>query len=184
MVKRKSIKDQKIFLTDIDNCALNWSKAMYDYLEEHHPNLNIKEHDYSFGLTQKKLDELWREFNKTPLFENIEPLRDAQKYIPKIAKLGFKFVGITSCLSDATSETRRKIQKSRRKNLKRYFGDIFIKCICIQVHESKKPYLELFHPTYWVDDKPKHVASGIDSGHTGFLIIHEYNKNTTFKKRQ
>lgn len=166
---------KKYFLTDIDNCTLDWSGAMLDYLRDDHSYLDLDPSKYSFGLSDIHMDQLWRQFNKEDRFERLKPLRDAAEYLPKIADLGYTFIGITSCLPDATPETYAKLFPARMKNLQTYFGDIFEYCVCLQVHDSKKPFLEKYSPTFWVDDKLKHVEDGAKVGHQSFLMAHDYN---------
>lgn len=166
----------KVFLTDIDNACLNYTDSFVDYLTKYYPEFHLNLDEYSFGIDESILEDKCHEFTLTDEFGDLKPLRDAKEYIDKIAELGYTFHGVTSCLPDASLKTYTRIHKLRTENLKRYFGNVFSGCTMILMHESKKKYLDSFVPTYYVDDKPKHVVDGSEVGHTSFLMDWPYNK--------
>lgn len=161
----------KLFLTDVDNCLLDWSKTFGEFIQQTEPGVELDLLKYDFGIGKKHALALSDKFNKSPHFENIVPYQHALKYVPKIVDLGFKFVAVTSCLGNELT------YRMREKNLLNVFGDVFEDVICIPMHANKKPELEKFDPTYWADDKLGNCIVGWECGHKSFLIDQKYNED-------
>lgn len=161
----------KIFLSDVDDCMLDWTSGFAEFMQIVHPTVNVKSCDYSLGMSREVADSYALQYNNSEYFARMKPFAEAEKYVPLIAALGYKFVVVTSCLgSDQTAIMREE-------NLLNVFGDIFDQVICIPLHTNKQPVLEKFNPTFWVDDKLENCAGGAFVGHTSLLMNTGHNQS-------
>lgn len=168
----------KLILTDIDGVVLNFDLAFAWWMKWHHQEMKIvegHENDYKFrlryGIDSDREEELFHEFDHSGMVERMPPFRDAIWGIRELhEKHGFVFYAITKC--------GRECQVDRRKNLDDMFGkSCFIDLECIDINESKQPYLNQFKDTgfTWIEDNMQNAQMGVDVGLDVLLMDHPYN---------
>ena len=78
---------EKIILTDIDGCVLDWESAFHQWMEHHGHTLddkNVYSVATAYNLADSKAKALVRTFNESAAIGFLPPLRDAQYYIKKL----------------------------------------------------------------------------------------------------
>jgi FMN phosphatase YigB (HAD superfamily) len=159
------------FLTDVDNCLLNWTEGFTSFTKLKHPDIVFDPSNYKLGLSESEMTELVEEFNSSPEFAKLKPYADALEIIPKLAALGYTFVAISTC-NGRSLET----PKLRKLGLESVFGKgIFSEFVCLPLGVSKLEALQRFKPTYWIDDKLSHSIDGAIAGHVSFNMVQPYN---------
>lgn len=183
---------EKLILTDVDGVLLNWQDGFDIFMEENGytllPNteqyynmtyryireVNAKRYNVDF----KEISELVRQFNEGPNIENLEPYKDAPEYVDKLARLGFRFIAITS-LSDHPDA-----YEYRANNLRKVFdidigpGEVFEKLICLPIGSSKQHILSHWANTgfYWIEDHFKNAEAGWEVGLKPLLVDIDHNR--------
>lgn len=167
----------KTIITDIDECVLSWHSGFQDFIIEKGitpaydiskcPNLE----EWLNDIPNSEVRQLIEEFNTSPRIAQLKVGYMSEVYIPLLHAEGYDFIALTSCgRSDITVN-------GRIENIERYFPDIFSDIICIDLGESKLPYLEkLPQDAIWVEDKYKNAIMGIEQGHQCFLMNHTHNE--------
>ena len=81
-------RKEKIILTDIDGCVLDWEFAFRQWMEVQGHDLQDKNSYYinkAFNLAGSKAERLVRTFNESAAIGFLPPLRDAQYYIKTVS---------------------------------------------------------------------------------------------------
>ena len=161
-----------IILTDADGVLCDYTTGYLDFVKEINPDIKTNAASWDFGIDPKLAYKYIQEFNRTPQFGKLESHADSQEYVEKLKEKGFKFVAVTTCLGNESTEAMRK------HNLNSLFGsDTFHDVICLPIGSSKLGALETYKDSYYIDDKLRHSIDGIKAGHKSFFMIHDYNKN-------
>jgi FMN phosphatase YigB (HAD superfamily) len=161
----------KLLLTDIDEVVLDWRSGFAAWCRNHPeisksitvPFIHAKAEDW-LNLSSSEVSEYIGDFHNSIEFEKLVPYREALKYIPMLAELGYKFVAITAI------ENNTNVINARVKNLQEYFPGIFSAVHCVGLMADKEEVLSWYKPTYWVEDKPYNAEVGFKHGHTSLLI--------------
>lgn len=168
----------KIILTDIDGCCLDWEYAFDVYMRQHGFNkqeggqfkYNIGTR-YGIDSTQGK--KLIKIFNESAHIGFLPPLRDAMYYIKRLhEEHGYVFHAITSLSKDENA------QELRRMNLKKLFGDTaFEKFIFLDTGADKVEVLEPYRGSglWWIEDKILNCEVGHNIGLRSLLMEHGHN---------
>lgn len=180
--------DNKLILTDLDDVALNWGKHFEEWYIKIAPQFqgkipsksladagiyNIEEWiGCDLATTRKLVDQ----FNQCKdHFPYLTPYADAEYYINRLHKEGYKFVAITACATDKWT------YDARYENLNRYFPGVFDTIHLVGLSKPKTEILSRYKPTWWVDDKTRHAEDGGQLGHKAFCMSHKYNQNDVLK---
>jgi len=170
---------KKQILTDVDGVLLKWKEFFIDYMLEKGYELNPDDAGMNYNLeglfknvsskeamqhVQLFNDGYWR-------FGTLQPCEGAVESMYILSSLGYSFVAITSC-SD-----KPEVTTLRKANLYNIFGDVFEEVHCTGVHKSKTPFLELYDPTFWIEDKLNRAIEGAEVGHDAILIDCSSNQN-------
>ena len=166
---------QKLILTDVDECILQWTDPFIRFVNEKYnvyPKAGRNSHLIYEWLEvhPDKAYEMVIDFNTSHHFGALEPFNSAAKYIPMLHNEGYRFVAISAC-SDSDH-----VAEMRKANIAKYFGNIFEDIFCVGFHQGKKSVLEKFPKSFWVEDAMQWALVGADAGHQTFLIDHEHNK--------
>ena len=167
--------DNKLILTDVDECILQWTEGFTNFICDHKDIKVSKERDdhrvYKWlEIHDDEAYKLVMEFNSSNYFSLLEPFACAQQVLPKLYTEGYRFVAITSCSSDSI------ISKMRRENLQKYFGNIFKEVHCLDFGDDKGEILLQYPKAIWVEDAMEWAVRGADLGHSTFLISHKHNE--------
>jgi len=168
----------KIFPVDIDGCCLDFTTGIIDFVKNNSLQYNIDPSDEKFGLkSEKEISKLVNLFNQSVEFSELKPFQDTLEFMTKISKeFNYKFVAVTTCLGNEITK------KLREKNIKNVFGDLFEDVICLPIGTSKLKTLQQFNPSFYVDDKLKHVNDSYSLGYISFYMQQPYNINIKSKK--
>lgn len=169
MLKNRTI------LSDVDGVLLHWINGFTNFLHQHHNIIPTRIHENHaihewLEVHPDKANELIMEFNSSYHFSMLEPLSSAHSVVPKLYNEGYSIIAITSCSSEST------IAALRKKNLQKYFGNIFENVYCLDIHDDKKGILEQYKNAFWIEDTMKWAVTGAELGHKTFLIDHSYNR--------
>jgi FMN phosphatase YigB (HAD superfamily) len=166
----------KIILTDADGVLLDWNKGFEAFaLSKGHPKVPGTDDDYRMyirhNISADLAHNLIKEFNEGPDVEHLEPFSDSVEYVGKLAKLGFRFIVVTSISSHPDS----KIYRTR--NLNKHFGDVFDEIMCLEMGASKASALMRWAGTsyFWIEDHMRQAEAGYEAGLSPLLINHPYN---------
>jgi FMN phosphatase YigB (HAD superfamily) len=167
---------EKIILTDADGTIVWWLKGFTEFMaKKGHPIRPGYEHEYKmsakFGLPPEEMENAIREFNESEAISRLRPFADAEEYIDKLKKEGFRFICITS-QSDAPNARDYRV-----RNLKVLFGNVFNEVHCLKMGIDKKEFLTRWKDTgyFWIEDHIKQARAGADNGLKTILITHPYN---------
>lgn len=167
----------KIILCDVDGVLLNWMERFTTYMIDEGYSIHQDEHNqYELGKVFNISDEEalkristfndgdWR-------FGTLQAFDGAEEAMSILSTLGYSFVAITSC------SERSEVVGLRKANLYNVFGDIFKEVHCIGVNQNKMPILKKYEPTFWIEDRFRHVVEGVEAGHIGILIDRQWNQD-------
>lgn len=173
---------EKIILTDVDGCVLDWEFGFHTWMSVHGHELVDKD-NYSvaiqYNMELPKAKSLIRTFNESAAVGFLPPLRDAQYYIKMLhEKYQYQFIAITSLSLDPHA------QKLRERNLSKIFGpNTFKEVVFLDCGADKDEVLSLYGSRYpdhiWVEDKKQNVDVGIACGLNGLLMEHAHNMDYT-----
>ena len=171
-------RKEKIILTDIDGCVLDWEFAFRQWMEVQGHDLHDKNSYYinkAFNLAGSKAERLVRTFNESAAIGFLPPLRDAQYYIKMLhEKHQYRFIAITSLSLNPYAK------KLRVKNLSKLFGsNTFKKVICLDCGAPKDEALAKAAKDYpnsvWIEDKIINADLGVSLGLNTLLMSHGHN---------
>ena len=163
--------NEKILITDIDGTILDYDGAFSKFINEPIPSAFNRIEYYKENINKVE------EFNSSPEFSKLEPIRDSVKALQSFHLCGYKIILVSSCGN--SSECRYQ----RKKNLNNVFGNIFAATILIPLFQPKKyvfEWLKDFHgheEAILVEDMPKHAQSALDVAWLPYLLKHDYNKH-------
>lgn len=168
--------ENKLILTDCDNCLLAWEWYFDRWMHKHGFAKNV--HDvYSiaeaYQLSQESATQLIRMFNETVYAGSLPPLRDAVKYVRKLHE---DFGCILHVISSISGES--EIAEARQTNLRNVFGScVFYKITCLDPEVSKLVVLSEYAESkaLWVEDHVENYKLGEQLGLTPLLMSHAYN---------
>ena len=167
-----------LILTDIDDTVLTWYREFAKWL---FTTKGIKaptsEETWALGerlgISEDHADQLVNEFNASGEFFDLKPCRKSEVYLPMLA-VDHKVIGITSGSSNLMDiETTKAL---RAANIERYLPNVFSDLIVLPLHGDKKPYLEQYYPSYWVEDSLSNAVKGLEAGHVVYLMDVPHNK--------
>lgn len=170
--------ENKIILTDVDDTILQFSEAFQNWAISKGYEIkscihNVGTVEDSLGISFNEAYPIIIDFLNSPEFGQIPPEPCAADVLPLLHKDGFRFVAITACEPSITTIALR------HKNLSEAFGfefdDVFISGFKTGI--GKRPYLEKYKPTLWVEDSFAHSQLGADLGHNSALITRAINKS-------
>jgi hypothetical protein len=168
----------KIILTDIDGCALDWEYAFDVWMGQHGFNKveggNLKyDIGLRYGIEKDQAKKLIRIFNESAAIGFLPPLRDAMYYIKRLhEEHGYVFHAITSLSKDENAQSLRTM------NLKKLFGrTAFEKFVYLDTGADKDAALEPYRDTgyYWIEDKYQNCLAGLNVGLTPILMEHGHS---------
>lgn len=123
------------------------------------------------GTTDEVAFELVQEFNASPAFGNLSPVKGAVELVHSLVAAKHLLHVVTSCSSDQATVTMR------RKNLDVVFGPRAFESIhCLDLGEPKAKLLRAWRPgAVWVEDNYKNAIMGAECGHLTYLRARPHN---------
>jgi hypothetical protein len=175
--KAITMYNQKFILIDADDCCISWLTSFRKFAEcQLNKKLDTIPNEFYLAtwldLSDKDTRELISEFNDFHEdFENLEPYRKSEIYLPLIKnELNYNIVVISACSDNPNTKLRRS------RHLVKTFGNIFSEIHCVKDSPSKKQILELYTPTIWIDDHYGNAKLGMEAGHKSYLMRQPYNE--------
>lgn len=172
------MKREKIILTDVDGCLVNWNDAFSSFMENRGlPQLPDSDHEYSLatrhGISIHEVMPLIKEFNEGQCIEFLKPFADSVEYVNKFADAGFRFIVVTSISSAPLAKHFRTL------NLHSLFGDVFDEIHCIEMGASKAHILQTWADSnyFWIEDHMRQAEAGYEAGLKTILVNHPYNSH-------
>lgn len=169
---------EKIILTDADGVLVDWLGSFNVFMSRQgHPFVPGTETDYSLAvrhnISNHQAREYVRQFNESAAIADLAPFKDSVEHVKRLAKLGFKFIVVTSI----SNTPNAKIYRTR--NLVDLFGDVFIDVHCIGQGESKDTTLAAWEDTgyFWIEDHMRQAEAGHEVGLRTILVEHPYNQH-------
>ena len=166
-----------LILTDIDDTVLTWYDEFRIWLNnskgiEAPANPQFWKLGKTLSMSEDAADQLVHEFNASNEFFDLKPCLRSQEYLTLLSQT-HKIVGITSGSSNKMDLKTTKAL--RAANLERYFPGVFSDLYVLPLLADKKPILESFYQSIWVEDSGRNAVKGLESGHTTFLIDCPHN---------
>ena len=170
----------KVILTDIDDTVLRFAYAFEKWAVEHKGYTlyrsirdGCKTIEEALGCTEDDVDSLVNEFSTNPtFFGSIPPESDALAVVPVLHRMGYQFVGVSSCVDGP------EVTTCRRKNLEEAFGFKWLNVHCVGLLASKDEILRSYSASWWVEDNHRNAVLGDSLGHKTFLLDRPYNRKT------
>jgi beta-phosphoglucomutase-like phosphatase (HAD superfamily) len=164
-------------LLDCDGVLLEWDRAFARFCATRlgtKPCASGPKHwDLAewIGVDRDQVFALVDEFNHSPAFGNIWPCHNALRGVAQLVGDGHRLHVITSCSS--ASEAR----EMRHANLRRCFGDVFERIVCLPLGFDKSNAL-IHYPKgcIWVEDNYANAVAGHSAGHHTFMIHRSHNQ--------
>lgn len=166
----------RIILTDVDDTILSFSTAIQNWVlargipmvKDIHEASSVED---ALGLDFDTAYPIVIDFLNSPEFGKIEPEPCAAQVLPELHRAGYRIVAITAC---QPSETTIRL---RHQNLQEAFGFEFEEVFMTGFTDprAKRPYLERYQPTVWVEDNWKHAVAGAEIGHNCLVINRSVN---------
>lgn len=159
---------------DVDQTLLDWTSGFLLFMEKHglKPKEIVPHGDVLdwFHISFDEAKEYAYEYARSEEhFGTIPSWPGAEDAIETLHDDGYRFVAITAVNPYPVA------YKSRSKNLKTLFGDVFDDLHLIGFGNGKKPVLKQYEPTYWVEDSFHNAVDGAEIGHYSFLLNHPQN---------
>lgn len=169
----------KTILTDIDDTILCWGDGFVDYMEHSGFDVTNGRTDLNTWIDAEKYirnENHIEKFNESKWFAQLKPIAEAVEVLPRLKAAGWTFVAISMVNKNP------KVLANRYKNVEKYFPDIFDSIIHTGFFpHAKVPYLNMFRPTYWVEDSMTNAIDGSKCGHNSILLHKTYNENLEHK---
>lgn len=166
-------------LTDVDDTVLEFGDSFQKWAEDrgHVPRGRVRNiGDIATVFDMETDDGIVEDYFHAAAFGEMTPEPDALDVLPRLHKLGVKFVAITAC-----SDHPNVIAK-RTRNLEEAFGFKWEAVHCTGVHRPKVTLLNAYKPSVWVEDNPIHAVVGAELGHQTFLLDRPYNQSLIHPK--
>jgi beta-phosphoglucomutase-like phosphatase (HAD superfamily) len=122
------------------------------------------------GVTPDEAKAMIHEFNHGPEFGLLTPIAWAAEAVAALAGNGYQIHVITSCSRSA------EVVMRRAENLHRYFPNKIDTVTCLDLGESKAPYLAERGPGIWVEDNYHGALAGHDLGRKTFMLQCPHNE--------
>ena len=177
-MKRKFKNLDRLILTDIDGCCLDWEYAYNTWMVEHGfeeiPGSKLN-YDMAvrYGIPREQVVKLIRIFNESAAIGFLPAQRDATYYIKRLhEEYGYRFHAITSLSLDPNA------QRLREMNLHKIFGPTaFERIVCLDTGAPKDEALEEYEGTgaWWIEDKIENAEAGYKAGLKCLLLEHGHN---------
>jgi len=171
----------KVILVDADGVLLNWEYAFHVWLDHHGHDPVVMDQGLfykvadQYGLEDKKVIRLVKNFNESAAIGFLPPLRDAMQYVKLLHEdHGYIFHCITSVSDDPD------VARLRKMNLIKLFGESTFEHIeCLPIGAGKKEYLIDFVNSghYWIEDNIQNAEDGLTFGLKPILMEHGFNMN-------
>lgn len=175
----------KTIITDVDGVLLNWGDG-FDYWLQHTKHIACTHshtpNTYGMGdkydLSDGQILELIDEFNGTPYFGELSPIRDAADIIPWLVNSDDYAVGWLSC--GAPTKNPMLAYNRRNANIRAVFG-VGITGELLGLRCSKIDSLKQYDPntSVFVEDSLSHALDGANLGFETFLMDFPYNQSST-----
>lgn len=169
---------EKLILTDCDGVLLDWMDSFSKFMLEKGHTVDPKYIDkYSlakrFNVDRNVMHDYIVEFNNSAHVSNLPPLADSVEYISKLAKLGFRFIVISSM------SNTKEAHDLRWKNLQSVYGDVFDELILLDVGKDKYEALDCWYNTelFWIEDKFVNSLIGHAAGLQAILVDADHNQD-------
>ena len=172
----------KVFVTDIDDCVLQWKEGFFKFLKTKgwHQDPTSKCDSWniwtwicdSYGEKMDKVlaIEYITEFNGYPRV--LKPLQSTQFYLPLIKSQGFDIIGLTS-FGGCPIQT-----KFRQEYLDVLFPNIFKEVIVLPLGACKNDALLKLKPDYFIEDNRANADKACDLGIKTLLLSTSYNQGS------
>lgn len=186
-MKSKLKNSERLILTDIDGCVLDWEWAFNVWMQEHgFEEVDGSQFTYDmaerYNISREQIEKLIRIFNESAAIGFLPALRDAVYYIKRLhEEHGFRFHAITSLSREPNA------QKLRAMNLRKLFGKtVFEKITCLDTGAAKDSALSKYQDTgcWWIEDKIENAESGVAAGLRCILMEHGHNMSYQHDKVQ
>ena len=171
-------RPDKLILTDVDGCVLDWEYAFDNWMARHGYTVNDSTDylmDVKYDIDKTEAKRLIRMFNESAWIRKLPPLRDAMHYVKKLhQEHGYVFHAITSLSNDQYA------QHLRTKNLREMFGDtVFEKYVYLDTGADKDAVLADYQDSnlLWLEDKTENAVVGHNLGLCSVLMDHSHNKD-------
>jgi len=144
-------------------------------MEDRGYDLQDSNHYYmssAYNIPVKQAMCLLEEFCTSDAACNLKAYADAAVWLPRLAEKGWMITAITSFSTDPY------LQRGRRNNLIREFGDIFTDVICTGFTGGKESYLKEWknQRLWWIEDKASNAREGLNVGLKPILLNRPWNK--------
>lgn len=167
----------KNILVDCDGVLLHWIEGFSLFLKHtHNIHVHVDDHDAWelhdwVGKSPEETQNLILQFNTEAWEFGCIPVYDnSTKAIKELKEAGFNLSVITAC---AESEQTIALRKA---NLFHVYGDVFDDVHTIGFNESKKPLLEMYEPSWWIEDKVSNAEDGLEFKHKSIVLEHNHNQ--------
>ena len=172
----------KIVLTDVDGVLCDWENGFNSFMESKGFEMIENGHlEYvigdRFGIDKELGYEYVREFNNSEAIAELEPLRDAQEYLPKIhEELGYTFIAVSSM------SKKHEAMDRRSEYLVDNFGAVWSGFVYLDTGADKDEALMQWQDQglMFVEDKIANCIAGANAGLAPILMDHDYNQNEEF----
>ncbi|MER9833409.1 hypothetical protein NKJ28_00330 [Mesorhizobium sp. M0145] len=122
------------------------------------------------GVTEARSFELIAGFNASQAFGELYAMDGAIDAVAKLHQAGHRLTVLTSCSADSV------VLKRRKENLRRVFGVMIERVICLALGESKAGWLEVLKSGIWIEDNYKNAMVGMKAGHKTFMMRRRHNR--------
>lgn len=173
----KTNKEEKIILTDVDGVLLDWEPIIYEFLE-HDKGIVAKEERKKGNYFLKDILEipaedarkLIVEFTHSDFFKKMPAKQCALDAVKQLKNDGWKFIAITACDQDHHDQDIKKALQNRADNLSLHFDDAFSELHFSKIAGCKSPFLQQYHPTWWIEDSVNNANTGHEIGHRSIIM--------------
>jgi hypothetical protein len=178
IMRRKWKNPDKLILTDIDGCVLDWEWAFNVWIQQHgFTEVEGSKFSYDmsvrYGIPKEQVRKLIKIFNESAAIGFLPAQRDAMFYIKRLhEEHGYRFHAITSLSLDPNA------QKLREMNLHKLFGSTaWERIVCLDTGAHKDEALEEYEGTglWWIEDKTENAEAGYNAGLKCLLLEHGHN---------
>lgn len=167
---------KNIILCDVDGVVLEWTSKLPEFFVSKgmDPTPVLRAHAWGEDISPSDLTELpheeamllIEEYNSSKYIMYLNPFKDALQVV-NLLKKEFEFIAVTAIGHNPMSA------EMRMKNLDFWFPGAFRDIHVVGIEDSKKSILDCYDKSIFIDDSPKHVADGKESGHFSIRLIRD-----------
>ncbi len=164
----------KTIITDIDGTVLDLAAKFEPWMEARgfakavlHDQYGWEHH---YGITEKMLDGLLREFMATEDFCRLPPIAHAELVFPALLRHDYTFVAVTAVPDNYVTKLLR------RRNLFEALGQPFDFIHHVGFRGDKSDVLHEYPRSVWVEDHRENALAGVRARHHTFLLDRPYNQ--------